>query len=112
IQLAGDAAPALAAEIADGPQAADAHRLDLTAQARQLAPSHLRPLPGDIAADEIHLFGHALLEGFVLALQALPAVLALRDVGAVITAIALDAGDAHLPDGVGHAVEEVAVMAD
>ena len=83
---------------------------NLAAQAAQLALGLRGALPGDMALDVIQLFFQALALRFVELLAQLPAFLALLEIGAVVAAIGLPAGLVHLPDVLGHFIQEVAIV--
>ncbi len=69
-----------------------------------------RILPGDVPADKIFFFLYMLLLGFVAFLKQRLAFRALLDVGAVIARIGLQTMRLKIPDGINHAIDEVAVV--
>src|SRR5690606_23439336 len=93
VQLGCDPAPLLAL---DGLQTADLDSLQLARNPFELALRHLRSLPGDIAADVVELLFHPLLKGIEFLAAAVPALLTLLEVGAVIAPVDFDIVAPHL----------------
>src|SRR5690606_5413691 len=109
VQFGRDSAPLLAL---DRLQTADLDSLQLARNSFELALGHLRSLPGDITADVVELLFHPLLKRIELLAAAVPALLALLEVGAVVAPVDFDIVAPHLPNGIDDPVEEIAVVAD
>ena len=93
-------------------QTQDRDGLQLATQSLELALGDAGVLPGDVAADILDLLLQPLLLRLVDLLAPLPALLPLPHIGGVVAPVLLHAAPAHLPDAVGHRVQEVAVVAD
>ena len=108
--LVHDLAPLL---VEQGLQPAGLHDLDLADETAQTALGHVGgAVAGDVAFDVVEFLEELLFDGVKLGLAALPAFLALEDVGGVVAAVLFDAGAAEFPDAIDDAVQEVAVVAD